>query len=87
MWQIMANLAPASALLVSPSSLVSSWHSVSQGYMSSRPFKGALMRLCKHGWSEDRHSSQRWPRWAVGVGVGVGGGMAEKIISLSIISC
>lgn len=29
MWQIMTNLAPASAPLLSPSSLVSSWHSVS----------------------------------------------------------
>lgn len=32
-WQIMANLASASAPLVSPSSLFSSSHSVSQGYM------------------------------------------------------
>lgn len=42
-WQIMANLAPTSAPLVSPSSLVSSWHFVSPGYMSP----------------EDGHSSQR----------------------------
>lgn len=52
-WQIMANLAPASAPLVSPSSLISSWHSVLPSYMSSRPFQGAMMTLCMliSGWT------------------------------------
>lgn len=40
MWQIMANLAPASAPLVSPLSLVSSWHDV-LSYRSWRHFQGA----------------------------------------------
>ena len=47
LWQIMANLAPASALLVSPSSLVSSWHPF-LSYMSSWPFQGALILLYRN---------------------------------------
>lgn len=49
-WQIKDIMAPASAPLVSPSSLISSCHSVLPNFMSSQPFKEVLMGLCKHGW-------------------------------------
>lgn len=82
--QIMANLAPASAPLVSPSSLVSSRHSVSSSYMSSfpgSPDEAAQARLIG-GWTfvsnvAKKSGGWRWRR----------GGMVEKITAPSIISC